>query len=95
VGALEAACLARPYDSVLIWCGRVASKLGLPNANRFRDLAAIVLFSSDALKNVEIVDDPTTLAVAGNAGELYTVHAYRRFTPWDLLSPGLPHLTLE
>ena len=93
VDALRAACLARPNDTTLLtWCARVTSRLGLPDANRFRDLARILLVKDVTLANLEIVTDPTVLAVAGSTAELYAVHAYRRFTPWDMLSPSLPHI---
>lgn len=93
IETLRSACLARPYGGLLIWCARVTARLGLPDASRFRDLATILLIPSDSLANLEIVSDPTALAVAGSSAELYGVQAYRRFTPWDLLSPALPHLT--
>jgi O-antigen ligase len=95
VDSLKAACLARADETALLtWCARVAAKLGTQDATRFRDLAMILLIPNDYLANLEIATDTTSLAVAGNAGELYGVHAYRRFTPWDMLSPGLPHLTI-
>ena len=92
VETLKSACLARPYDALFAWCARVASELGLPDTNRFRDLGIILLIPRESLANLEIVTDPTARAVAGSSAELYGVHAYRRFTPWDMLSPALPHL---
>ena len=77
------------------WCVRVTTRLGLPDANRFRDLAIILTVPSESLANLEIVDDPTILAAAGSPAQLYGVHAYRRFIPWDMLSPSLPHFAVE
>jgi tetratricopeptide (TPR) repeat protein len=85
-------CLDDPYGPALGWCVAVAIEREAPaDVRRLRSIAQAAGVH-DLHGRYRLVEDPLLLAVAGNNAILYGIHAYRRFTPWDMLSPGLLHL---
>jgi O-antigen ligase len=88
--------LADPLDTLgLAWAARVSARAGdAPAAARFRRLIRFVSVSGSP-GGYEIragsrghVSD----ASAGSLAPFYGHYTYRRPTPWDLISPGIPRL---
>lgn len=93
---LQADCRANPFDPILWWCATVASRAGdEQSAERFRDLGLASAVPSDVSYGIRILEAPHQIAVGGNNAFLFGIQTYRRFTPWDMLSPGLLHLGTE
>lgn len=84
-------CLGDPYGPALKWCIAVATERGaVADEQRFLSIAqAVVLLRRGPYR---LVENPSAQAIAGNDAIFYGIDAYRRFTPWDMLSPGLVHL---
>jgi tetratricopeptide (TPR) repeat protein len=95
VRALEDRCSREPLDWPVLWCARVSAKFDTAQADRYRAWGRIVGFDDELLGEIRVEPDPTILAVAGDPSYLYGVQAYRRFIPWDIVAPGLIHLTLQ
>ncbi len=91
-------CSARPLDTTALgWCARIASRAGeIDEANRYRTWMFTV--GRGAVHGAELRVSTTPLVgrtVEGNLALFYGTYTYRRPTPWDLLVPSLPHLTLN
>ena len=93
------ACAANPLDLTAVsWCARLEGRAGdVAAANRYRAWAHTVLGGSYVLAAELRVrsDDQVGRSDAGNPAIFYGHYTYRQPTPWDLLVPGLVHLTLE
>jgi O-antigen ligase len=95
---LVAACEASPLDSVaLTWCARVAAHLGRTDAaERMRTLEGLAPGFTNGSGQIRIVDVPEPGSVLeGQLATFWGAFTYRRFTPVDMLVPGLVHLVLE
>jgi tetratricopeptide (TPR) repeat protein len=87
------ACLDAPADGWVSWCAFVAAKRGdNAAADRFETIAGSLYPNGGRIRELRVSNDLTQLSVAGSSALLYGLDAYRRFTPWDMLAPGLVHL---
>lgn len=85
-------CLGDPYGPALGWCVAVAiEREASADVRRLQSIAQAAGVH-DLHGRYRLVEDPGIPAIAGNYAILYGIDAYRRFTPWDMLSPGLLHL---
>ena len=90
--ALIDQCLGDPYGPALGWCVALATERGAKaDVERFLSIAAAAGVN-DFHGRYRLVEDQTLPAIDGNYAILYGIDAYRRFTPWEMLSPGLLHL---
>jgi hypothetical protein len=86
-------CIARPLDPSLGWCRLTSAHVGDPVAlQRFDGISRLATVSGGPTDELLIADDGGADSVAGNNAVLWGVQTYRRFTPWDMLSPSLLHL---
>lgn len=86
-------CIADPLDPTLGWCRFVSAHQSDSEAlQRFSGIARLVSIGGGPSDELQIVDSGVGNDTAGNTAFLYGVLTYRRFTPWDMLSPSLVHL---
>jgi hypothetical protein len=80
-------------DPTLGWCRLVsANQSDIGALQRFNAIAQLAPMGGGPSDELRIVDDGLGNSTAGNTAILYGVQTYRRFTPWDMLSPSLLHL---
>lgn len=94
LSAVEDRCVRLPLDWTVPWCARLAAKFG-SDEDRFVELGRIVGWDEKVLRAIRIEPDPGPLTAAPDSAYLYGIDAYRRFIPWDIVAPGLIHLTLQ
>ena len=93
--ALIDQCLGDPYGPALGWCVALAiERDAKADVERFLSIAAAAGVH-DFHGRYRLVEDQTLPAIDGNYAILYGIDAYRRFTPWEMLSPGLLHLATQ
>lgn len=91
-------CDAQPLDTTTVnWCALVSGKNGDNAAqNRYRQWAyATYQGVTDGGAFLRVATSQQAgRTLSGNPAILWGTYTYRRFTPWDVLVPGLVHLTL-
>ena len=94
--ALIGRCDLDPLDPILGWCIFVsAHRSDAETLGRFKSIGALASISGGPADELRIADGGAVDPTAGNPALLYGSHTYRRFTPWDLLSPTLVHLARQ
>jgi O-antigen ligase len=92
---VTAACKEHPLDGPLRWCSRISAKLGFASdAQRYLAWGAILGISEQRLREIRIVTGPAMPSTAGNPADSFGI-AFRRWSLWDPIVPGLPHLILQ
>jgi Lipid A core - O-antigen ligase and related enzymes len=97
--ALFHLCAVDPLNAAsLLWCARVADRLGDAAAGaKYRETAGVIAVSL-AKHGAELRVSPGLPRfgqLPGDIADLWATYTYRRPGPWDILVPSLVHLQLE
>jgi tetratricopeptide (TPR) repeat protein len=92
-------CATDPLNATaLMWCARVAGRLGdALAAERYRETAGVIAVSL-AKHGAELRVSPSGTRIGqlpGSIADLWATYTYRRPGPWDILVPSLVHLHIE
>jgi O-antigen ligase/tetratricopeptide (TPR) repeat protein len=92
-------CADDPFNaSALMWCARIADRIGDGAAGaRYRETSGVLAVSL-AKHGAELrvtESEPSVGQQPGSIADLWATYTYRRPGPWDILVPSLLHLHLE
>jgi tetratricopeptide (TPR) repeat protein/O-antigen ligase len=96
---LDTACVEEPLNiQLLLLCARASGRAGYTDrANELRYIANVQIGGAYSLgAETRVATGPQVgRTLEGDPAIFWGTYTYRRSTPWDLLVPGVVHLTLE